>query len=210
LRPLKWFLAGVLSLAIVAVCAALIFLKIQADGFSARAKPSAIEATIARFARNMALPSNAKARRNPVPDTSEVLSDARAHWADHCAICHDNDGSGHTTMGENMYPPAPDMVRGDTQNLTDGELFWIIGNGVRFTGMPAWGQAAGSANSAHSEEDSWKLVRFIRHLPNLTFEEKMQMEKLNPKGPEERKEEEEEEKFLSGEDVNAQETEHHR
>jgi hypothetical protein len=71
--------------------------------------------------------------------------------------------------------------------------------------MPAWGSAGGG----HDEEDSWKLVRFIRHLPQLTFEEKREMEKLNPKGPEDRKEEEEEEKFLRGEDSNAESEHHH-
>ena len=75
--------------------------------------------------------------------------------------------------------------------------------------MPAWGEAPGSANSAHSEEDSWKLVHFIRHLPNLTFEEKKEMEKMNPKGPEDRKEEQEEENFLEGEDNNHETIPHH-
>jgi hypothetical protein len=69
--------------------------------------------------------------------------------------------------------------------------------------MPSWG------GSAHDEEDSWKLVHFIRHLPQLTFEEKKEMEKLNPKGPDDLKEESEEEKFLKGEDTNEPQTEHH-
>ena len=56
-----------------------------------------------------------------------------------------------------MYPPAPDMRRAETQQLTDGELFYIIQNGVRLTGMPAWGGSGGDV-SAHDEEDSWKLV----------------------------------------------------
>ncbi len=44
-------------------------------------------------------------------------------------------------MGRNMYPPAPDMRLAETQQMTDGELFYIIQNGVRLTGMPAWGSA---------------------------------------------------------------------
>jgi hypothetical protein len=108
-------------------------------------------------------------------------------------------------MGRNMYPPAPDMRLAETQQMTDGELFYIIQNGVRLTGMPAWG----TPGSAHDDEDSWKLVYFIRHLPQVTLEEKKQMEKLNPTGPEDRKEEEEEEKFLRGEDTDVHQTEHH-
>jgi len=154
-----------------------------------------------------AVPADASNKANPVPNTPEVLAEARAHWADHCASCHANDGSGESLMGRRTYPPAPDMRRPETQQLTDGELFYIIQNGVRLTAMPGWGDSAD--NSAHDALDSWKLVRFIRHLPNLTFEEKKEMEKLNPKGPDDRKEEEEEEKFLKGEGTNDHQTEHH-
>jgi len=91
-----------------------------------------------------------------------------------------------------------------TQQLTDGELFYIIQNGIRLTGMPAWGNG-----SAQDEEDSWKLVHFIRHLPQITLEEKKAMEKLNPKSPDDLREEQEEEKFLRGEDSYEATPEHH-
>jgi hypothetical protein len=103
-----------------------------------------------------------------------------------------------------MYPPAPDMRKPSTQRMTDGELFFIIQNGIRLTGMPAWG-----TGSSNDDEASWKLVRFIRHLPQLTLDERKQMEKLNPKGPDDRLEEEQEEKFLRGEGSDAPPTEHH-
>jgi hypothetical protein len=76
-----------------------------------------------------------------------------------------------------------------TQNLTDGEIYYVIHNGIRLTGMPAWG-------SDH-DDDSWKLVQFIRHLPQLTADEEREMESLNPKGPGEKQEELEEEQFLN-------------
>jgi len=76
--------------------------------------------------------------------------------------------------------------------MTDGELFYVIKNGVRLTGMSAWG------GSDHDDEDSWKLVHFIRHLPQLTSQELEEMKKLNPKSPDELKEEQEEEEFLNG------------
>jgi mono/diheme cytochrome c family protein len=199
---LSYFLLGALSICVVAVVTGTIVL-MQSRGLSAREQPMGIESWAAHWARTAALPFGASTRTNPIPKTPEVLAEARAHWADHCALCHANDGSGDTLMGKRMYPPAPDMRQPETQRLTDGELFYIIQNGIRLTGMPAWG------GSAHDEEDSWKLVHFIRHLPELTFEEKKEMEKLNPKSPEDRKEEEEEEKFLKGEDTNAPQTEHH-
>ena len=198
-----WFFLGAGSLLILEVIAAGAVLA-RAHGWSAREEPTSIERWIARRARAAAIPADAKTRANPVPKTDKVIVDARAHWADHCASCHANDGSGDTQMGKHMYPQAPDMRQAETQSLTDGELFYIIQNGVRLTGMPAWG-----GNSDHDTEDSWKLVDFIRHLPSLTFEERKQMEKLNPKSPEELKEEEEEERFLKGETSNEPEQHHH-
>jgi mono/diheme cytochrome c family protein len=199
---LSWFLFGALSLAAIGVLASLALLK-QARGFSARDQPTSAERWIARQARAAALPAGVKDRANPIPNTFDVLVDARAHWADHCASCHANDGSGETEMGRHLFPPAPDMRLPETQQLTDGELFYIIQNGVRLTGMPAWG-----TGTAHDEEDSWKLVHFIRHLPQLSFQEKKEMESLNPKSPDELKEEQEEEKFLKGED-DPHEAHHH-
>ena len=131
-----WFFLGVVSLLGVLLVAGLLG---QAHGFSAREKPMAFESWLAKLARGAALPAGVKTLRNPIPLTPEVLEDSRAHWADHCAACHSNDGSGDALMGRNMYPPAPDMRQAETQELTDGELFYIIQNGVRLTGMPAWG-----------------------------------------------------------------------
>jgi len=161
------------------------------DGVSASATPTKMEAFLARNARHLATPSSARAMVNPLQPTPENLRDARLHFADHCAVCHGNDGSGETMMGRGMYPKPPDMRTAETQKLSDGELFWIVENGVRFTGMPAFG-GHGSA------DDSWKLVLFIRHLPQLGAEERMEMQRYNPKGPDDRKEEQDEDDFLNG------------
>ena len=164
------------------------------DGLSARAAPSALETAIARTARKMAAPSGAHAAKNPIADSPEVQREARLHFADHCATCHGNDGSGDTQVGRGLYPKPPDLRAAETQELSDGDIFWIIENGVRLTGMPAFG--GGSEHG--TAEDSWKLVHFIRHLPALTPEEKLEMEKYNPKGPDDRQEEQEENDFLNG------------
>lgn len=162
-----------------------------------------IERAVAQQARRLAVPASALSRVNPVSDSAEVLEEAKAHWADHCATCHANDGSGKTPMGSGMYPPAPDMRETDTQRMTDGELFFIIENGIRMSGMPAWGA------EGHDEKDSWKLVHFIRHLPHLTQQELLDMEKLNPKSPDDLKEEQEEKEFLNGGEPPHASTPHH-
>lgn len=177
-------------------------------GFSAHEEPWAVEAFVARHLRNLAIPAGAREQQNPVPPTPEVLAEARAHFADHCAICHANDGSGNTTFGQNLYPPPPDLRKAHTQSLSDGEIFYIIRNGVRFTGMPAFG-----VGDPADDTDSWKLVRFIRHLPEISQEELAEMETLNPKSPKEIREEEAMQRFLSGgappADANGHDDHHH-
>ncbi len=165
------------------------------DGLSARATPTRLEALLARNARHLAIPSNARLAQNPVLESPEDLREARLHFADHCAICHANEGSGHSEIGDGLYPKPPDLRLAQTQNLTDGELFWIIENGVRFTGMPAFSSNGGNHGGG---QDSWKLVHFIRHLPHLTVAERLEMERYNPKGREDRAEEQEENDFLNG------------
>ena len=159
-------------------------------GFSARDNPSALETYIARAARSFSVPSTEKNAKNPFSNTPEILREARLHFADHCATCHGNDGSGKTEIGQNLYPKPPDMRLPGTQKLTDGEIFYIIHNGIRLTGMPAWGEPS-------HDEESWKLVLFIRHLPQVTPEELKEMEDFNPKSPADRSEEADEQQFLN-------------
>ena len=140
-------------------------------GFSAKAEPSGVEKALARAMRNLAIPSAAKNQKNPLPASAENIHDGLEHFADHCAICHANNGSGQSDIGPNLYPKPPDMRSAETQSLTDGEIYYTIANGVRLSAMPA---------SDHTVEDNWKLVLFIRHLPNLTPAEETEMEKLNP------------------------------
>lgn len=195
---MKRAIVVVVAIVVMFGVASLLFVKFAANGFSAKSEPTAMEKFVARSARRFATPSSVKSQQNPTPDTAEVLADARAHWADHCAMCHANNGSGDTEIGRNLYPRAPDMRKSDTQDLSDGELFSIIENGIRLTGMPGWGQG-----TAQSETDSWKLVRFIRHLPKVSEDEEREMQKMNPKSPAELQEEKEEEEFLKGGDSHA-------
>lgn len=162
-------------------------------GFSARDEPTAIEAFIAGRMRSWAVPSDLKQAKNPVPLTSAMLAEARDHFADHCAICHGNDGKGKSYIGQRLYPRTPDLTLASTQSRSDGELFATIENGVRLTGMPGFGDG-----TAASKQSSWELVHFIRHLPKITTEELGAMEKQNPKSAVEWKEMEAEEQFLKG------------
>lgn len=189
-RPLKYLLLTLVALGVVA-CA--FVAAVSGRGFSARDEPTMLETLAARAARRMAVPSDAYSAVNPLEATPEVIADGLSHFADHCASCHANDGSGDTPIGRNLYPKAPDMRESETQSLTDGELFYVITNGIRLTGMPAWG--SGSPDEDHG---SWALVHFIRRLPNITEDELAEMGKLNPVSPSQLAADEVERQFLEG------------
>ncbi len=182
-----------LVLGILVLVGGALFLSTVRRGFSTHDEPSGMEALVARSVRHWSTPADLRDERNPLPLTPKVLAEARAHWADHCASCHANDGRGKTALGERLYPRAPDMTLPASQSLSDGELFSVIENGIRLTGMPGWGN--GTAESAYG---SWGLVHFVRHLPKLTPEEIAEMEALNPKTPDEWNQMQAEEDFLSG------------
>lgn len=184
---------GLVLLVSLAVGATMLVRTVR-SGLSAQEEPPFVEVVLARTLRRLAVPSDLRERKNPVPLTSEVLAEGKAHFADHCAVCHGNDGKGQTAMGPNFYPKVPDMTLPETQSQSDGKLFATIENGIRLTGMPAWGN--GTAESAYG---SWTLVHFIRHLPQISGEELEEMARLNPKSRAEFEEEEEGRNFLEEE-----------
>ena len=164
-KVLAWTTAGAVALTGLGF-----FWYLRFRGFSAREKPAAVEVFLARRLRGMASEPGAKSLKNPVEPAPLSIAEARDHFADHCAICHGNDGAGQTPINAGLYPPAPDMRQSQTQQLSDGELFYIIKNGIRFTGMPGWGG---------EDEENWKLVLFIRHLPKLSPKEIELMKEIN-------------------------------
>lgn len=187
----RWVLALV-TVVVVVLVASLVYLKVT--GLRAAVGPGPLEARLARLARGFAIPAAERTRTNPVGATPGAVEAGLAHFADHCASCHGNDGSGDTDLGRGLYPPPPDMRLAATQRLTDGELFYIIEQGIRFTGMPAFG----TGDAEHAEE-SWQLVHFIRRLPQLSEDELDRMRGMNPRPPAEIRQEIEEERFLRGE-----------
>jgi predicted CXXCH cytochrome family protein len=126
---------------------------------SAASDPSLLERVIARRVRNFAIPRRAQKQTNPFKATPDNLQEARETFLARCAGCHGYDGGGQTQLGRGLYPKPPDLRQDPTQNLSDGQIHYIIENGVRLTGMPAW-----STSQGQPRDDSWKMVLFIRAL----------------------------------------------
>jgi mono/diheme cytochrome c family protein len=129
-------------------------------GCTADKTPSKEETSLANAAKDVIIPLEAGRMKNPLPESDEVVSQGQQAFVESCAICHGGDGRGGTSIGSHMDPPAMDLTSAHVQHWSDGEQFWIIQNGVRLTGMPAW-------KSSVSDDNTWKLTRFIHNLPRL-------------------------------------------
>jgi predicted CXXCH cytochrome family protein len=127
------------------------------SGLRATAEPSALESSVARTIRNWAIPRRSRRETNPVRASADDIRAGRDLFLARCAGCHGFDGESLTPVGRDLYPRAPNLRSARTQDLSDGELHYIIENGVRFTGMAAWGTPA-------QPLDVWRLVLFIRSL----------------------------------------------
>ena len=199
----RWIIVfSTIFVLVLAVCAIYATHMVK-RGFSTRTPPSGVETTMATTMRDMAVPARYKEMKNPVANSPAVIHEGLAHYADHCAVCHGNNGSGETMLGKGMYPRPPNLAGDETQSMLDGEIYYPIQYGIRLSGMPAFGDAS------DDDVETWKLVAFIRHLPQLTVAEQSEMESLNPKSPEEFREEQEEAQFLNGGDPSAATTTHH-
>jgi mono/diheme cytochrome c family protein len=176
MRPVVLIVVAVLL--VVAAMGAAGAAYVVSTGLKAQPEPGAMETRVARTIRGFAIPREVKARSNPIGTSAEEIKPGLEHFARYCAMCHGNDGSGQgAAIGRGLFPKPPDMRAAATQSLTDGEIFYIIENGVRFTGMPAFG--TGKPNPA-GEKQVWQLVRFIRHVPQIAPDEIDSMKSLNP------------------------------
>lgn len=160
-----FFLALLLTTVILAACGLLLVRR----GFRATTTPTAWETLAAHTLRGLSVPALERSAKNPFVASSDSLQQGRELFVTQCAVCHGIDGSGKTQPGLNLYPRVPDLRATSTQNLSDGEIHYIIENGVQLTGMPAWGNP-----HLESSGNSWKLVLFIRSLRPLSTEEQSQ------------------------------------
>ena len=171
MKPWKIVSLILFALAVAAAGYGLILVR---HGFSALATPSAIVELAATTARKLAVPSAYRQLHNPIVPSTESIRGGMEHFSYHCSPCHSNDGGGQTLFGKGLYPKPPDLRAAGTENKSDGEIYYTIANGVRLSGMPAFSEA-------HTLGQAWRLVLFIRHLPQITPEELNEMKGWDPK-----------------------------
>lgn len=122
--------------------------------------PGPLETHIGNLAKHSVI-RLASYRGTPPPpvDRNASIQAGATHYGLDCGICHGVDGRAQTPSGRWMYPRAADLTSKQVQSYSDQELFWIIKNGIRFTGMPAFGEQ-------ETPDHIWGLVNYVRTLPS--------------------------------------------
>jgi mono/diheme cytochrome c family protein len=133
--------------------------------FSAAKQPGRLEERVATFAVNRSIARRAPKVTNPLARSPAAVAAGLALFRTHCLDCHGAPGVDPTEGGASLNPPAPGLTLARVQARSDGELKWIVSNGIRMTGMPAFGPS-------RSEEEVWQLVAALRRLPQLSPEER--------------------------------------
>ncbi|MGH9467081.1 MAG: c-type cytochrome [Terriglobales bacterium] len=128
---------------------------------SARGKPSGLETKLANAAKDVVIPMEAQNKKDPVPNTEATLAQGREIFLAHCALCHSSNGHSQNPLGLAMNPPAMDLTSPHVQGWNPAELFWIVNNGIRLTGMPGW-------HNMLTSDQIWEVVRYVHALPRLT------------------------------------------
>lgn len=108
-------------------------------------------------AKLLTIPDEYKILSNPLAATEANLNKGRARYEQYCAACHGPDGKADTALGLNLYPRASDLTSAHVQQHTDGQLYWIVSEGIRYSGMPA-------GRKLHSEDQIWQIVLYLRQL----------------------------------------------
>lgn len=149
--------AALTVVVLVAAAAVFAYVFVFRDGLAANRPPTRIETVLARNIVRLSVPATHRSSQNPLVGDDDAWRDGSGRYTPECASCHGPDGHG-AVLGEAMYPPVPNLAGDDIQRLSDGALFAIIRNGIRWTGMPAFG--------GHQTPDAtWSLVAYVRHLP---------------------------------------------
>ena len=152
----RWILAAVLIVVLSGLVVIFVFTRFD---LSALQEPGQVETFLATQAKRILIYKNSRSGI-PLPpkDLQASLEQGETLYGTDCAMCHGSDGHTLTDNGRWMYPRASDLTSPSVQQYSDPELFWIVKNGIRFSGMPGFGKV-------ESDEHIWDLVRYLRTLP---------------------------------------------
>jgi mono/diheme cytochrome c family protein len=142
---------------IFVLAAASLLVALIIDGCKART-PSRIETSVMTLAKHHLLVGN-KAQKNALPVSAQTIADGKEAFTHYCVACHGMDGQNTgVPFADRMTPPVPSLASPDVQKYSDGQLKWVIDNGIGPSGMPG-------SKGILSDEEIWSIVVYLRHLP---------------------------------------------
>jgi len=110
--------------------------------------------------RESSIERRAQTIQAPALDGVDRIENGFRGYREMCVICHGTPGGKPSPLAKGLNPEPPDLSE-DEGHMSDAELFWVIKNGIRMTGMPGWGPS-------HKDEELWDIVAFIKTLPNMS------------------------------------------
>jgi cytochrome c553 len=121
-------------------------------------QPGKVETKTITFAKHHVFIGNKK-QKNPLPCTPDNWQDGKEAFSHYCVACHGMDGQNTgVPFADHISPPIPSLASADVQSYTDGQLKWILDNGIRPSGMPG-------SKGILSDDELWSIILFLRHLP---------------------------------------------
>lgn len=156
---MKKFLLGVLATILVGGAVGLGIALLGFMPVNANTPPPGWETGIAMRAMDAAVERRAPKVTNPFPPTEENLAQGMMVYSMNCAVCHGSPAKKDNVLGRSFYPPAPQFLD-DPADMPDNQNYWIINNGVRYTGMPGW-------KGTLKDDEIWKVILFLDNMNNL-------------------------------------------
>jgi mono/diheme cytochrome c family protein len=153
------FFAGVIVTLVVIILVGLIVLYSGWYNVSAANNVSGIEKWFFSTASDNSVEKHAESITVPDLNSPEKIKEGFAHYDEMCKGCHGAPGMTETELAKGLNPKAPDLSKSATE-MSAQELFWVTKNGIKMTGMPAWGKT-------HSDGKIWSMVAFIEKLPGM-------------------------------------------
>jgi cytochrome c553 len=120
--------------------------------------PRHFETATMNFVKHRIFIGNRK-QRNPLPFSPGALADGKEAFGHYCVACHGMDGQNTgVPFVDHMSPPIPSLASPEVQSYSDGQLKWIVDNGIWPSGMPG-------SKGTLSDDELWSIVMYLRHLP---------------------------------------------
>jgi len=151
----RWILVVLIALALVVGVVIVGVTQIRLDALQ---EPGHVETFLATIIKHLLVGRSSREGIPPAPTNLQAsIEEGNKLYATDCSMCHGPDGHTPTDSGRWMYPRASDLTSPAVQRYSDSELFWIVKNGIRLSGMPAFGRV-------ESDEHIWNLVHYLRTL----------------------------------------------